>query len=1704
MAGKPATISDLFAPMQSIEACMNSQGGEINSNLVSINHAILNCSRTLSDGSKLLKTTAKELKKTIDGSLKSLNDAAQKQASAGAVAGAGMATAVAGSINAGMDKLNSSLMFIGGQIDTVTKVAAQIAKNTSRSRNVTNKLLQNKVEEKIGGTKFGTGDSSKIKAPDVSGGKGVGELAKALAEAAREIDKIGLLKSKMIKKKTKNIIGGILDVFEEHKKDFNPANMKKNESSIKSLNAISKEIGHVVKNMAKSTLLAPFAIIGAKLSKKAISETLEAIRPLSGSKSIAKSAVAARNLKRISKSILEFNAYMALNVILAPPAMIGVALSGIIIREALFMIRPLGRVAATKKSVTAALNLSMIAVSMLKFTAAMALVSILAVPAMVGVGMSFLIIKGSTLLFSMIGRRNVSIRLRSAAINMELMYMSMIGFTLSLLATSMIFKYMLMGKENKIDPTNAISMGGAVLTYGMMLGSLALFNMIGNAKSSKNVLVGGAAVALMSGSFILFTYSILVSYMVTKAIVGNAMSDGKFDPTDIIAVASIAPMFALMLGAYAVYRRIGSTKNTKRVLNGGLSIVMMAVGFMAFALSFYVVHQISRSILGDWKGGKDIGALVMDIGIMALMLGSLYLYNKIGAPKTSADVKNGALSVILMSLGYVVFSGSLWIANTFVKDMWKSENGKMDWGEMFKTVAIFGMMYGSMLIFKEIGNNAKSVALGAATSLAMSVGIAAFGFGLMFLMKPIRESSAGELWLGPGLLGAFGVEFGIMGLGPVPAAIALGAAASLAISGGIAAFGLGLKSMNESMNGIDMKTANSYADIIKNFALKFAAIGIPVVAPFITMGAAAMITAGGAVLALGKALGEWNKVPVDNDKLEFLCKSVDRIKLAFQGNPEGKRDGKGILKGISSAIFAPFNLGTITTSAAALTAASNAIRELAKGLSDWKSANINEDDIKGIVTSIGAVYNAFGQMGAKTEKQEGSLLKKLIGIDLSGFAPSDVEIGIRSAKKMGDALKSISKGLMEFYNGIGSNFDDPSFMESFTTSVANVVGGLSAVFSKIGKDQTTIVTTRYRRKILWIGDAFDEITKTSVRMKSKNAVNEGIKAVKDLGKTIKDIAIGLKEFKELVPAGNTSFIIQVASGLTALLEGLTGPLIAFGTTEESFSAAAMKASSASAKYGAALSSVREISAQTTNFEHHKVDVANAMKNISQIGDLVKGLAEGAKIMADPKLSKAIGKPATITGDFIVGDDGSGVAWNIQKLVCSNLAIFLELGKKIEELGIYEAFHDEVVQDVMRGGKRTINKTVRVSEGKQSYIAMAVNAAAGIGAVITNLAEGYKNMNETFPTDKKMTEGVSRVTKSIVSIMTAFSTIGEAMLYDSSATFDLIPASVGNPEASKMFGKVSGLSYLSINSGSDNVFEKAKANINTIISTITGGSTNISSSMSAIDTFYKNAVPVMNTAINMSTIGMVFDDHEASGENGGIGIYTMGKTTPTLYKLNKLTNSGLTKAKTNAGIVSDTIGILSKAAPSLGRLTPAAGKSFVSFANQMANGMKTLSATSTNIRHATTFVEKLRLAVREDVFGNISANTQRIASAINSIDNEIFEPYAQMIGALGIMTDKHSEFVKMQKELFELLEKIIEKINSANGQTYVGNGDTNPTDTTTGNSQTVGNTKQTTRNTQRGWEQPPTLTARLTPTSVSLDYGNFMDELAALFKKMKNE
>ena len=1832
----------------------------------------------------------------MDAMFRDLKDIMSDQMTAASATTVGMS----GSLEGAMTNVMTGL----GDILSAESVISNQLKHANRylffmsmtMRKMSRKGVGTKVDE-MKDKLTGKAQVAKSKLLDVKGGKNVGDVIRAMAEAAVTMSKIPLSKSITLKRKVKGIFDAFFNTIKTHEKDMTPAKMKKYETAVISMRRISDKIhdmakelaaitpigvfakmgakmaGAAIRNllfalmplekskniakteiaaltlkkiaktlleftasMALSTVLAPIAIVGTKLTSIVIRSALLGIRPLGNAKNLAKTEIAAHNLKKIAASILLFEASMALTTILAPVAIVGTVLTGLLLKSVKFMLRPMSRIKMTKSVIQTAINLEIIGKSLLMFEASMALTTILAPVALIGLGLTALLIKGSQLLFRNMGSKIGTIQVRQGALNMSLMITSMILFTLAVLATTMITKYIITGGTGKINPANVVAFAGSIGVFALMFGSYMVFRKLGTGRGVMNVRKAAINILLMSASIIAFSLSILVADMITKQIIGDSLKSGKLTMSDGMGLVGVVGIYALMIGSYFVFRKLGSPKSSKDAFAGFGAIAAMSLGIILFAGAMYITHQISKSIVKDWKGGTDWKALVMDIAVFGLMLGSVFVYNRLGNPQNTKSAFAGFGAIAAMSLGFVLFSLALVISDSLIGNLWKTSDGKMDWGGLVKTVAVFGLMFGAMYIFKFAGkgNNMKDIMKGSAAVATMSIALGLFGFGLSFYTKSVENTGVDKLFMMPVLVGAFvgefilagkffknimigsgavavmaiglgifgygikfyvdaikdvgwkqvgmmaalvgifGAEFAVLGIPTVAGFVALGSAAVAAMSLGLYVFGDGVKHYVESIEKVGWKDVGKMAALIGIFGGEFALIGplspfiiasdaafaimgaalipfsgglerfasvmdnrsfddikkmatiigvlggefalIGPLVPLVTLGSTAIGIMSGALTLLGKSMQEWSKTQMTEKQLNLICVSIDRLKLAFMGDAKGESRNDGGIKGffnkigssISGAITGAFDLGPVTTTATAigiisgaltllgkslqqwndvkitekqlnmiclsidriklafqgvdektqgtnmlgvlngkisgaltssfdiekvrlsvnaLTMAGFTIKELAKGIKEWMDTDIDMDKLTSlslVLVSVRDIFSVLGDNGSgDTGAVEGWLKRKL-----AKFAPSDVEKGINATKKMGTAMTSIAEGLIKFHDVYATKFSDTKFMNEFTSAVATTVTSLSYAFKTIGESYSQQEVTPAAKWDLF-GRMWQDLTVNTFGPKTRNAVQEGIKNVKGIGDALKDIAQGMKEFKDILPAGNDSFMVSVAAGISALLRGIQEPLIAFGTTDETFSMTAQKSAAVSQKYGAALSAIDDISAQTMNYEHHKVDVTAALQHVGEIGTLVKGLAEGAKILSDAKLTKDIGEYGVVNEDFKV-DGGSGLVGNIQKLLCANLGVFVQLGKKVKEYGMHEVFEDQVVQDVQKGlfgTSNTSNKTVRVSKGEESYIGIAVQAAAGIGNVIVGLANGYKQMNDNFPSEEKMVEGVARVSKSIINIMDVFGNIAGTLTTGKSN------AASSDPAMYSMVGDVpASLYYLNITP--TDVFDETSDKINTIATGMCDSLNHVTDNVQGFNTFSKNVMPIMETMMNLMTMSTIFSTHK-----DGFKVVMKSGHKGYAYTLGELNDTILDSSEENAKIIANVSRIMSDAAPVVAKIKSSDGNSFVKFATSMTAGMNKLASTNKNVTNATKFVESLRGAVKEKVFDNISSNTERIANAINGLNNDIMKPYAEMIAGMGKLVEaEKTKTTQVLNEIKKTVEDIVEIVNKG-GSGGGGNG-----------------------------------------------------------------
>ena len=1740
MAGRPATISDLFTPMQSIQSCMESNANAVQSGIETLNESILGCSSSMSVVSKSFKRTVdnakaqtvssiKELKKSSEKIIKEATAAIAKSISdgMGGVAAASAAAATAATAPMGMlgEVMQQNAVIMSNMLNetvaigkTVSDLKKLVKKNGKDTTDAIEKSGKGGANKGGGASEGGASEGGSKK-----GGKFQG--LKDLADAALKFKELSLKDAIMMKSKVKRVLAAAREM-EDFGKDFDAEGAK---GLAETLGIIGESSAKFIASLGAVFILAPFAILTAKMLKPTIKFTLDALSLISG-KEGENYKNAAETLGVLASSSIKFLAVMALSTILAPIAMVGTAMFGLLMLETKGIFSIISDKETKQNLDEGSDNLREMGWSALMFEATMALSVILAPIAMIGVGLNALVIGGTATLFSTIGDKRKTDDIRRGVWTVELMCLGIVTFALTMLATTMIMKYLITGGGDKVDWMNVVAVASILPMFGVMWGSSFVFKKIGD--NAEDIIVGGLDVMFMSAATILFALSLLGTYMITKSIVGDVFKDGKFDMMNVAALASVVGVFGLMLAANAVFRRIGKqrsvqesmqgaasvfamslalvsfagamwvthqmTKNiitnadttdiwagiadvavlflmmganyvfrrlgkektVKETIAGGVSVVAMSIGLVTFAGAMWVTHQMTKNIISN-ANGDDIGALVADVAIFALMLGGNYIFRRLGDNNTVKESAKGLVSILCMSVGIIAFAGAMWVSHKIAKQI----VGDADAASIVTTLGIFALMVGSVFLFKFAGNALADIAKGTAAMLLMAIGIGAFGFGLKFFTDAVKDCKWWQLIALPALVLAFGVEFAALGIPMVAGFVALGSAAVAAMGVALVPFGWGVGKYAEYVReaGLDLATVAEMAGLIMLFGVEMSLIGP--LSPLIIASDVAMGVMGVALVSFGWGVGKYadyvreSKIDVKTllkmagligvfaaefaaigpltplilladaaigvmgGSLYLIGKGVGEYAGAINKSKVGVKTiitMAGII-GTFALEFSALSLvsGFIAAGSAAGIAMGAALLSMGKGLQEFAAAKLNPKSINVFSEMMIKLRDTFAVMaGSGDAGGKGGLLGTMFRATISAFSPSGVEEGIRVTKKMGEGLYSIAKGLVEFQNGIGDKITDKQFMKDFAESVSTCVSSIAGAFKTVGESWTTKKSPIPNNAF---GQLFHMMTFGIFGDKTKNAVEEGIKAVRGMGESLKDIANGLKEFKDLVPnAEDAGWVGQVGSNIALMLDALVGPLTKFGTVEEEVTIASSRAQSIHRGFATVQSSVDN----TVNYNSKKVDIARAMENVGEVGKLIEGMANGIKTFSEIDPKKDIGTAFTVNDDWSLGGNGGGMIGNIQQMLCGFFPAFIIMGKRLYETGTF----DEVVEAAkyekggLFGGKSVKTQDARTE--KKSYVGMAIEAAKGIGDIVVSFAEGMKTFSETYKDTTSLMTGVSNVVKAISTILTGFGNIGAVICTGSGGVQPVLPAGAENGfDFGKMHGNIRRLRYGASGQDMTDVFSKINDGVGALIKGVGENVKSIKENLGTVSEVNKGMSEYIMTLMNLSAAALVMTDHTSADR---AFIYSNKRIES--YELQTFNLDIVKRANDNVGEMKTAVSKVVDISKNISGIPVDSGKRFTAFTQDLVKGMNTLASTSNNVSAATKFINSLTKAKNNNVFDNIATNTERIAQAFNSIRVSVMKPYAEMIAGMGEMAKRTSASKKIMDDIKELVEEMVAKIS----------------------------------------------------------------------------
>lgn len=1186
----------------------------------------------------------------------------------------------------------------------------------------------------------------------------------------------------------------------------------------------------------------------------------------------------------------------------------------------------------------------------LVFDAILALTAVVAPVALVGVAITALVIKTTTWVFRLLGDRRQVRELERGGKALMYMATGILTFELGIVLAAI------------VAPFAMIALG---MITPLVVGSVALFSMLGSKKTVWDVKNAAWAVTLMGLSLIVFTASLVVSALILKAFI---LPDGKFDGENLAALAMTIPVFGLMMGALWVFNKIGSVKNVNNSMKALVAIAAISIGLIIFSAALYISNAMTKDLWKNENGELDPAAMVTTVAVFGLMVGSIYAFNLAG--KQLANVAKGTVSVVLMGIGLALFGIGVGFYMNAIKDS--------SWGDIGKAAALIGIFGAEFII---LGVAFSLTALGSAAVGLMAVALGVFGFGVSAYMESIEETGWETVGKAAGILGIFGLEFTALGFASPFIAAADIAVGCMGVA--LGSFAKGLKPFAEVFEDVKPEVIIKGAKILGALSLEFAAIGVASI--LIAPAGKAIGIMGESLVSLGKGLRQWIDAGATRTDIDDLCYAIDRIKLIFLGQKDGDKN-KGFFgrlgSAISGAISSPFDNATIENTARGLRTAGVAINELSKGLRQWVDADIRVEDMANMTTIIGTIGETFQRLGEKKQNgnNEGSLLRRLIGIDFRGLTKTDMELGIRSVEGLGKALTDISQGLVDWRDKMGKEFEGEKLVK-LANDIAAVVGALGTAFAAVASDENTVLleTTNTSSFATVMGETFGSFTKQEY----KNRVQMGIEAVKGLGTELVGIADGMDKMTKI-----------------AVDKLGTMPTIDMKTWSVSGGSGAMKATA---------------------------EVLVAMGHVfSEIGEQIQKQGMYEEIIEPAKATKG----NWFTDDTYTAaktEKRSYIGLAISSLmgigdIVSGIANALNTMSQIKNTGNIDKTYDILLQVV----DKTIMTFTRIGEEIEGKHTGTVSAKVG-GKTISVQANNTKSFLENVGLIVKMT-------KDAKDVMTAM------------------------PEMVKTLNKNKGEFENFIKNGDDNILY-ALSNAFTIVSAMSGAAREegeVGSRLlynwydekgNTVDKAFTwlNKGAIKNAKTNADNIILFFDSiGTALGKLPKEKVNTeilqeaiVGAGTDVVYINAWLNEDEIATAKTNVGKMDELIvsantmlGKVPLELKLLSDLREANDGGAVAFDvlfSNITNSIRKLNGQDDRIESTTKLISTLANAKKSGVFSDLSSNVDKMVRAINSLDGEKLKPYADMIMALRDMSTENSKFKELFEEMIKLLAEIIEKI-----------------------------------------------------------------------------
>ena len=716
--------------------------------------------------------------------------------------------------------------------------------------------------------------------------------------------------------------------------------------------------------------------------------------------------------------------------------------------------------------------LTVIGDGILRFMKAMAISSLLAIPAAIGAPIVFFIVRMAGRTFSAMGRQAKEIKAGANAIE-EIGYgltQFAIGFgVLMLISLAVIAMPQL-----------------ALVGVGLLLSMALVFRIIG--AGAKQIRKGGRAVAFVGLGLAAFG----AGYFIFALAISKSGVSFKSVGIQMLVLVGMLGVFGLA-GQIIAKNPLGP----QILLYGLAAFAALGLGLLVFSFGYKKFAEATKGM--KMMDAVIQGAVLLEVGLVMALMG-LAVFASAGSVLLG-PVMYGAigLSLVELSKGLVKFKEAQFTKEdaedmgavlTVIKAAFSNGPFETKGGGFGGFLGSIGNAIAAPFETAAVAGSAASMSLIGGALVDLSKGLAKYK-AVKFTQTDAEDLAVGITSISAAFANAGGGSEYMLGIKIKPSNTEAGISATkkagmslISIASGLKAFMALSKTIpfgkveNNGDGNVTIKKADGSEDT-KGDTLAYR-----------------LVNGVGMVQQAFAAIGEQNQKPAPGlfGMIGFSQNSV------AQGIKATKNAGKSmdsIVKGLRAFMS---TAGSIDFGKIEGAGEGNVVIKKADGSDDTSGETLAYM----VVNGVGMVQQAFAAIGAESAPAPG-----LFG--MIGFSQNSVNRGIKVTKNAGKRLTEIAKALQKFGDMItsGPPFGDPSNPNgpgkgTITEAVINSMGVVQAGFEAIGKQ------SKPSKAFFGLAGALGF---------KENPVKQGIRKVRGAGRQLTQIAKGLKAFADIISSG---------------------------------------------------------------------------------------------------------------------------------------------------------------------------------------------------------------------------------------------------------------------------------------------------------------------------------------------------------------------------------------------------------------------------------------------------------------------------------------------------------------------------------------------------------------------------------------------------------